>query len=444
MFRMTHRHRRKLLGNVDRKTAQAVDAVVLTAMAKDPMERYDSAADFSADLMRLANGEPPLALAHHAPVHHAPAPRPNEDTTQTTTFAPQTAVAPAAPAPEPQPEPVPDYEPVAEEKPKKSRAKTAAWGAAALLLLGGGGWGAYEYFSSSQSQTVAIPQVEGMSASQAQQALENAGFVVTRVDEPNPDIPRDMAIATDPAFGSGLPEGSKITLRVSSGPEIVGVPDVRDKKAEDARRELEKAGFVVDPELREEPHEQIARGHVIDQSPAAGSQVSKGTRVTLTVSTGLETKAVPDVKGQNLDSARATLESAGFVVSVTDVDSSAPEGEVVEVPQAGETLTLGTTVELKVSRGNLIEMPQVNGQKIADAERALRDAGFTGTIRQEKVGTPDVGRVDTVESSNPRAGTETKKDGEVTLRVYEISIAPGPGPAAPGNPLDGIIPGLGL
>ncbi|MDO5030267.1 MAG: Stk1 family PASTA domain-containing Ser/Thr kinase [Corynebacterium sp.] len=439
--------------DTDPRTAQALDAVLLTAMAKDPMERYDSAEDFAADLRRLARGEDPLALAHHGA---------HDDDTKTTEFLPaspaeaETAVAPAqaaAPRPMPTPQPEPERQAAAQssqpaapapqsgedsadlgdnsDKPKRSTGKTVALVAAALVALGGVGYGAYQLFeNATKVETVAIPQVNGMTANEATQVLEQAGFVVNRVDEPNPDIPRDMVIATEPGVGSGLPEGSRIKLRVSSGPEMINVPDVRDKKAEDARRMLEDAGLVVNSKLREETNEEIPRGSVIDQSPAAGSQVSKGTKVTLTVSSGLETKTVPDVTGQNLESARTTLESAGFVVEVTEVDSEKEKGTVVEVPQQGEELTVGTTVELRVSRGNQVKMPQVEGRSLSDAQNALADAGFSGTINIEDVTTLDLAKVDKVEKASPSSGSSIDKNGEVTLRVYRLGVTPEEKPPA--------------
>ena len=425
--------------NTDPNTAQALDAVLLTAMAKDPMERYDTAEDFAQDLRRLARGEDPLALAHHGA---------HDDDAKTTEFLPaasldaETRVTPAqqaTPAPVPAPAPTPEPEKAAAqpeapaqiantdepEKKKGGAGKTVALVAAALVALGGVGYGAYQLFNSStEVKTVAIPQVEGLNVNEATQVLEQAGFVVNRVDEPNPDVPRDTVIATEPGVGSGLPEGSRIKLRVSSGPELTNVPDVRDKQAEEARRLLEEAGLVVNPKLQEEPNEDVPRGNVIEQSPAAGSQVSKGTRVTLTVSSGIETKTVPDVTGQTLDSARTTLESAGFVVEVVEVDSTEKQGTVVEVPQKGTELTVGTTVELHVSRGNQIKMPRVEGQTLSDAEKALTDAGFEGTIRTEEVTTLDLSKVDHVEKAEPSAGSKLNKDGEVTLRVYRLGVAP--------------------
>lgn len=417
-----------LVSGLSDEEGTALDAVLLTAMAKDPAERYDTAADFAEELRRITRGEVPLAALPHLD-DDDPAPGRNRAAAAGTAGAAGAGAgaaaasarrADAAPARREADEPAPRAR---EEEKKGGMFATVAWLAIAALLLGAVGVVSYNLFTDSgQSESVAIPQVEGMPADQAQAMLEEAGFVVDRRDEPHPDIPRNFVIGTEPAFGSGLPEGSTVILKVSSGREITDVPDVRDKPAEEARRLLEEAGLQVDPVLREEASPDIQRGHVIDQSPSAGAQVSKGTRVNLTVSSGPETRTVPDVTGQNLESARAMLESADFVVRVTEVDSTEPQGRVLEVPQAGERLPTGSTVEIRVSRGNQMRMPDVEGRSFRDAERALRDAGFTGTIHRRDVTTIDPTRVDNVQTQRPARDAVVNRDGDVDLDVYVLGV----------------------
>lgn len=79
--------------------------------------------------------------------------------------------------------------------------------------------------------------------------------------------------------------------------------------------------------------------------------------MTLTVSSGIETKIALDVTDQGLGSARATLESTGFAVGVVEADSTEGQKTVVRVPQKDAKLTVGATVELHVSHGNQTKMP---------------------------------------------------------------------------------------
>ncbi len=482
----------KYLPALDAKEVRAIDAVLLTAMAKDPLERYDSAADFAEELRRIARKEVPLAARPHmgragtkgagaagaagaaaagaagaaglaGAAGAAGAAAGNADDAPTTAFASsdydyddsdfaghaydqqayggQRREAQTYAPGTGQQQQVQPSGGAGEDTKKKSAGVIAIWSVLAVLLAGGVAFASYHLFTGeTEQQSVAIPEVAGMNATQAQKALEDAGFAVTQEFQPDPEVPRNFAIGTDPTVGSNLARGSSVTLIVSSGPEITDVPDVRDQPAEDARRILQEAGLTVDPTLREEPHEEIPRGHVIEQSPAAGSQVNKGTRVTLTVSSGLEMATVPDVAGQSLESARTTLESMGFVVQVNEVDSAEPAGRVLRTPQAGQTLTVGTTVEVEVSRGNQFRMPNLRDKTVEEADQILRDAGFTGTIRQETRDTLNPAQVGRVESTQPRRDAMVNKDSEITIVVYQLGINPGDNGEDEGRGiLDGLI-----
>ena len=95
---------------------------------------------------------------------------------------------------------------------------------------------------------VAINDVSGQSYDQAAANLSGQGFAVTRRDDFNATVPVGQVIGTEPGAGQAVSKGSSVTIVVSKGPEMVPVPDLRGKTLDVATQALQAAGFQVDTE----------------------------------------------------------------------------------------------------------------------------------------------------------------------------------------------------
>jgi serine/threonine-protein kinase len=135
-------------------------------------------------------------------------------------------------------------------------------------------------------------------------------------------------------------------LDESNDATTIEVPDVTGENRRAARRQLERAGFVV--VIQEESSEEVAVDVVIRQDPASGTERAEGSTVTLVVSVGRENVAVPDVLGQDIFSASAELEAAGFEVNVEQVEDPSgvfTEGQIWQQnPPAGTEAPVGSVV----------------------------------------------------------------------------------------------------
>ena len=189
---------------------------------------------------------------------------------------------------------------------------------------------------------VPVPDVTGQSPTDAQAALERAGFAVNVKHQYDETVPVDGVIGTDPAGGTQAPRDSTLQLLVSDGPAPVPVPDVGGKSFDEASQALTAAGFTVS--RADDFDATIALGKVIRTDPAANQSASRGGQVTIHVSKGPETVKVPNLVGQSLDAATQQLQAAGFQV---DTQSYLP-GRVVRAqdPAAGTTVNKGTKVTL--------------------------------------------------------------------------------------------------
>jgi serine/threonine-protein kinase len=124
-----------------------------------------------------------------------------------------------------------------------------------------------------------------------------------------------------------------------------------------AAAQLQAAGFTVG---RADVESDRPAGEVVDQDPPGNSTASRGSSVTLSVSQGPKTVAVPDVSLQSVADARATLRAAGFRSSVTDqeTDDEALDGLVISQDPAGNAQADPKTV-VKLTVGTYVPPPDV-------------------------------------------------------------------------------------
>ncbi|HEV2890118.1 MAG TPA: Stk1 family PASTA domain-containing Ser/Thr kinase [Frankiaceae bacterium] len=123
---------------------------------------------------------------------------------------------------------------------------------------------------------VDVPNVVGKSVEEARAALRKIGLDPTVTLEFSDTVAKDAVIAQDPT-GGRLPKGSTVKLRVSKGPQVVTVPDVRGERLEVAKRRLEALNLRVNVQ-----HVRNGQGQVVlDQDPRGGTEVRVGSVVTL-------------------------------------------------------------------------------------------------------------------------------------------------------------------
>ncbi len=202
---------------------------------------------------------------------------------------------------------------------------------------------------SSGKPEVSVPSLVGQSRDSAVAALTQLGLVA-QVVEVNSDREEGTVVAQSLRPGTVVVEGTRIRINVSKGPKPVVVPNVVNQPYEQAALELRRNGFGV---TRVDVASDLTEGIVVDQDPSGDSEATKGTTVTLSVSRGPSTVAVPDVTTQDVSIAQVTLESAGFRTSVVfeDVDDPSFDGIVMsQDPVGGSRAAPDSVITLFVGR----------------------------------------------------------------------------------------------
>ena len=214
--------------------------------------------------------------------------------------------------------------------------------AAAFFLLGGNG---------DDADGIPVPDVIGMTAEEAEDALEEAGFVLGKVEEAFDEAPEGKVILQDPVAETLKAEGSKINVTVSKGKEQVEVPNFLNMTVEEAKEIAAKYDLLLEP-LPADYSTEIEVNKIMDQSPKAGEKVAKGSTVQYVISLGTESVTVPNVVSYKEAEAVALLTQAGFKVEVERMYSDfAAAGIVIDQSPKSGKHDKGATIKLAISLG---------------------------------------------------------------------------------------------
>ncbi|MDH2388831.1 Stk1 family PASTA domain-containing Ser/Thr kinase [Streptomyces sp. HNM0663] len=214
-----------------------------------------------------------------------------------------------------------------------------------------------------------------------------------------------------------------VVLGVGAGVWYIGsgqftrVPALIGKTEQEARQRLGDAGLGV-KEVRRDFSETVERGTVISSDPGTGERIRGNGSVTIVVSRGPEIVKVPDLKGKPLAEAQRELEKTGLAPGVVTEEFSedVERGSVISTePGAGAGRSPDTAVALTVSKGALVDVPDVVGDSVDDATRELKDAGFEVQVAPERINSAE--EAGAVARQSPGKGAEAARGDTVTLTL---------------------------
>jgi eukaryotic-like serine/threonine-protein kinase len=245
----------------------------------------------------------------------------------------------------------------------------AASVAAAVGLAFGGWW-------LTSGRYAPLPGVTGMTLSAATRALHQAGFAVQQGTQVTDNtVPKGDVLGTSPS-GRAVP-GSTIVLTVSAGPRMIVVPSVSGQSVPGAIALLRKAGLTVSDTPKQVGVDGATIGTVAGTTPGTGTSWPANRTVYVDVVAGA---ALPDLRGQNIDTIQSWAGSNNIQLNVQQVDSDQPQGIIVrQSPDPGSPVVQGQTqVTVYVSNGpQEVTIPDdLNGKSFNDAQHELEQLGF--------------------------------------------------------------------
>ncbi|MFF8957011.1 Stk1 family PASTA domain-containing Ser/Thr kinase [Streptomyces sp. NPDC014894] len=199
--------------------------------------------------------------------------------------------------------------------------------------------------------------------------------------------------------------------------QFTRVPAVIGKTEGDARERLEGAGLDV-REVRRQFSETVRRGEVIASDPATGERIRGNGSVRLIVSRGPEIIRIPSVKGDSHATAERRLKEAGLAPGAVsrEFSETVPRGSVIRTePEAGARRGPDSAVAVVVSKGAPIEVPEVIGDRVAEATEKLEGAGFEVEVAEGRVNAPQ--EAGSVARQSAAGGARLAGGDTVTLTV---------------------------
>lgn len=365
---------------------EALDVVVLKALAKNPANRYPSAEEFRQDLVRAGRGE---------------------------------KVAAASLVDDP--ELAADHR-LAEEPVLERKARTWPFWIVLFLLVALLSVGLYLLGKSlgvfAAPSEADMPAVVGQTYDPgAKQQIEKLGMIPEPTFKQSSAAETGKVLGQDPQPGNRVRLNTRVSVIVGLGPGTSKMPKVIGLSKEDATKVLTGAGFKVG-QVKEEHSDSVEAGVVIDQDPQADKDIVKDSSVNMVVSKGREKLKAPEVTGKDQNEAIRSLQAAGLQVgAITQQANDAPSGTVVaQSPKGGTEVEKGSSVSLVISQGpKSIQVQKVVGMTRAQATSTLAKDGFKVSIQTCSPSTPAQEGV--VVSQDPPAGGEADKGSSVKLVV---------------------------
>jgi eukaryotic-like serine/threonine-protein kinase len=416
---------------LDPAIPQALEAITLKLLAKNPANRYATAEDLRADLRRYREGQAVLAegvLAGPAVVgaaavaaHGAGAPAGE----LTNVLAPTVAGPVGAGGPNgadptalgPSYTGAPNYEP-----PRRNGVFIAVLVVLLALL------GVLLFFfartvlgdQGDASGQVTVPNVVGKQREEAEAQLQDEGLKASPQFQASAAVEANRVISQQPAADTKVDKDSTVVIVVSQPVATVDVPGVVGQTEEQARTTLGQAGFTNISRSTQEVADSTKKGLVISQNPAAGTKATKDQAIQLVIATGPDQVTLPDVVGLPYDQAVSELVASGIPsgnISRVDQASQAQDAGNVIGTQPSGTVATNQKVQVLVSNGPpTAQVPQVVNLTQEGAERQLQAAGFvvSATSTELKPGDSGIGRV---VDQNPAAGETLALGQTVTITV---------------------------
>jgi serine/threonine-protein kinase len=405
--------------NLNSKVPDSLNKLILKAMEKEPIKRYQSAKEIIGDLQKIKDD--PNARIDKSEEN-------NDHTIIMSAVTEQITKQDKINNKKNDEDEDDDYyyeDDDDENKGIKSRSKLIkiAIGTALVLLLVILGVGAYQITTSRTaitSKQIQVPDVKGKNVDDARKQLQSLNLVLVEGGTDTSDEPEGTILDINPKAGTMVEEKKEIRVIVSRGKTKPKMPDLEGFDLEYANNVLNALGLKInDNGISEQFNDKVPRGQIISQTPKKDTEISSSDKITVVVSKGPEIKlsTVPNLKGLDAEVAKTRLSDAKLtvVINLKETQTESEANKVLSQSIEGTKVEQGTPITLDVGKyvpkkdpvGTTVPGNTTPGTGTTPSTGTTPGTGTTpstgttpatGTTTPNKTTTPSTGNKDTATS----------------------------------------------
>lgn len=235
----------------------------------------------------------------------------------------------------------------------KKLARLLAWGLGLVVVALFSGW--FTMNALIKGEEIKVPELVGKSTEEAYKVLSEAGLYLSKVaEQPDDRLPPGKIMSQEPAAGTTVKKNRKVRVVVSSGSEIVTVPDLVEKSSRTAGLVLRETGLSLGMTAQATSGD-ISSGEIVSQEPSSGVEELRGNAVNILVSTGPREVAyvMPDLIGKEVKEVAPVLRAWGFQIGnirYQNYPGVKPGMIIKQLPLAGYKIQKQKLVSLDVSQ----------------------------------------------------------------------------------------------
>lgn len=368
--------------NINSAVPESLNKLILKAMEKEQIKRYQSAKEMIVDLDKIKND--PNAIIGTVPVTEDDFTRVMPSVNPANVAAVKNSTSKSNDDWEEDEDDWDEEEDDSKKKKNKTKLGIILALVAVLILAGAAITTYFLTTNNKKADDLKLPKIIGLTEKEAENTLKAMGLEILVAGEEKSTEPEGTVVKANKNEGDTVTKGETIRVYVSGGETKKILQNVEGLGEDQATTFLKNAGIEII--INREYSDAVEKGKVIKQDPAGNTEIKEGTKVTLTISQGKKPVTVPKLLGLSKQDAISALSAVGLNGDSKEAETTDKnkDGKVIDSSvKEGNTADAGSTITLTIGRykddNPDIELGFLIGKTVQEAADYMESKGINPT-----------------------------------------------------------------